>query len=137
MPRHQRKASVRARRKQDTLQDEQVQRLDDARAEFRAEWQAKLDRKRQQAKRALGHAGDFKVLAELMAVAGAICGLFVGGVIGGGTGHPVVTVIIAVFATLLGLGLALVPAALLRVCGGICRRRGERLEREVREMERA
>lgn len=135
MSRH--KPSVRARQKQETPQDEQVQRLDDARAEFRVEWQAKLDRKRQQAKRALGHAGDLKVLAELMAGGGAICGLFVGAVIGGGTGHPVVAVIIAVFGTLLGLGLALVPVALLRVCGGICRRRGERLEREAHELERS
>lgn len=54
MPHHHRKASVRARRKQVTPQDEQGQRLDAARAAFRAAWQAKVDRKRQQAVRIRG-----------------------------------------------------------------------------------
>lgn len=51
MPRHRHRASPRARRKQTGPPDEQGQRLDAARATFRAEWQARVDRKRQQAAR--------------------------------------------------------------------------------------
>lgn len=51
MPRHRHKASARARRKQAEPQDEQGQRLDAARSAFRAEWQAKVDRKRRRAAR--------------------------------------------------------------------------------------
>jgi hypothetical protein len=112
------------------------QSLDDARETFRAEWQAKIDHKRQQAKRAANNAtwcGELAARAALAgpAVGACLCALF--GLLGGMAGFFMSLLI----GGLLGY-IAVLP--LLVLCYGTrwsCRWWVQRLEREAEELERS
>lgn len=118
-------------------QSAEGQRLDDARAEFRAEWQAKLQAKREGAEHArraedLGIAAQWKLLAGGAGV-GAALGLLIAVCSGSLANVPfgLVTGILAGVIMILPLEVVVLAAT-----AGACMR-AERLEREVREMERS
>lgn len=93
------------------LRSAEGQRLNAARAEFRAEWQAKVDRKRQQAAWSLRVANALDVWAVVPAVYGMVALLSNVGVLN-----------------------ASAPMAIVLLVAWGVRRRAEHLERELQEM---
>lgn len=77
MPRQRHKASARARRKQGPPPDQQGQRLDAACTAFRAEWQAKVDRKRRQAAQPREFAAQIRRNPMIVPIAGGCVGAII------------------------------------------------------------
>lgn len=109
--------------------------LDDARAEFRAKWQAKIDRKRQEAgearRRAEWLARTKDVVTYHVPLIGAVLGLIVGLVItldNAAAGPVLLGVLFGFYA---GKAIVLPLLAASRYWG----KRADRLERELRELE--
>lgn len=109
--------------------------LDDARAEFRAKWQAKIDRKRQEAgearRRAEWLARTKDVVSYHVPLIGAVLGLIVGLVItldNAAAGPVLLGVLFGFYA---GKAIVLPLPTVARSWG----KRVERLERELRELE--
>jgi len=113
------------------------QRLDDARAEFRAEWQAKVDRKRQQAKRAMRVAIAIKWAAGGITFGGIMIGVFLGAKTAATAGYLVSQGMVVVICAAVASLFAMLPILLALLCSWIFRSHAERLEREATELERS
>lgn len=109
--------------------------LDDARAEFRAEWQAKIERKREQAEQARRTFRYFQRGPGVISVIAAIGGAVFAAVRTAGGGGAWFIPVGAFAGSILGWAFTspLVPASI--VAATVYRRRAERLEREGQELE--
>lgn len=113
------------------------QSLDDAREAFRAGWELKLQETRQQAVRARRLEDWFSYAPRTILIGGALCGAAIMGVTGAMLGGLPDLVMGALIGGVNGL-LVLLPLALVALLFQWCwQRRAERLERQVREMERS
>lgn len=100
--------------------EEQGQRLEHARAEFRARWEAKLDRKRQLAERAWARAEHLERRSYRIGLPGPLPGLLG-----------------AIWSLLIWLCFVMPVDAAIRGCAWLYRKRAERLWREIRELGRS
>lgn len=116
---------------------EQGRRLDDARAEFRAEWQARIAETRDQAENARRAEERFRSSRKQLLAGGAGFGayfLMLAGLLMRGIGGALLGVVWGAVAG----WVAVVPLALISFSGEYySRKRAERLERELRELERS
>lgn len=113
------------------------QSLDDAREAFRAGWAVQLREKQEQAARTARLADLTQDLARRIASAGTALGGLLGWALGARRGDLLSWIVITMSLAAVGLVLALAPALVALGGSWIYRRRAERLEREVREMERS
>jgi hypothetical protein len=109
-------------------------RLDDARAEFRAAWQTKVERKRRQAEWAEDLSFVFRQLLAVIVGFGSAGAGFLGYLARCGLSHIMT---LALAGALLGFILALAAALIARRYAQLRRGEAHRLEREAREWERA
>lgn len=112
------------------------QSLDEARESFRAEWQAKIDRKRQQAKEAAEGALFCYRTSRAILIGAASVGALCGGVMGLRSGLPS-ALFTAISGALVAVLLALLPAGAVFVCAWLLCENADRLKREADELERS
>lgn len=109
------------------------QSLEDAQATFRAEWETKIWETRCQAEKAANTAIWCGEMVEKILTGGPTFGAYFGTLIGVSRGTGLGTGLI--FGCILGF-VAVIPPALLAAGGQwLYRRRAERLERKLRELE--
>lgn len=114
------------------------QSLDDARAAFRAEWQAKIDRKREQAERAKRTAVLLlERVAELIVVGTTGFGVLLGCLIGFQRRDLATGLTMSFHAATIGVLLSVVLVGVTMLSSWFCRYQAERLEQEARELERS
>jgi len=119
-------------------QSAEGQRLDAARAEFRAGWQAKLDRKREQAIQARWCEDRWLASQGKILVGGSGVGAAFGLIVTAASARPLESIPFCLVIGIVGgliLALPLLFSAVVATANS--RMRAERLEREVREMERS
>lgn len=113
------------------------QSLDDARAAFRAEWQAKVDRKRHEAARAQEKARRWASAPQKLLLGGAVLGGLGGVYLGVSTGAFRVLPALILALALSGCGLVIPLAAAATACATRQKQRADQLEREAQRLERS
>lgn len=113
------------------------QSLDDAREAFRAEWQAKIERKRELAKEAAAAALFFHQASRVILGGAASLGVVYGCLAGLERRDLSTTLTTSVTAALFAVFLALIPALAAFGCAWLLCTRAERLEQEAQELERS
>lgn len=113
------------------------QSLDEARETFRAGWEVKLQETRQQAARARRLEDRLSDAPRRILIGGALCGAAIMAVTGAMLGGLPDLVMGALIGGVNRLLVLLPPALVALLCQGCWKRRAERLERQVREMERS
>jgi hypothetical protein len=113
------------------------QSLDDVRETFRAEWQAKIERKREQATEAASAALFFHHASQVILGGAAALGVLFGCLSGFQQGGLSTALTTSVTAALIAVLLALLPAGAAFGCAWLLCTRAERLEQEAQELERS
>jgi len=114
------------------IRSDEGQRLDNARAEFRAAWRAKVERKRQQARTAVNSFAHLRFWAKASLMGFTSFGGVLGCIAGMRSGALSEVLIMTVGGAAFGSTLALLLASILLVCAWLCGRCAEQLELEAR-----
>lgn len=122
---------------EDVTRNAHGESLDDAREAFRAEWQAQIERKRQQAKGAAEGALFFHQASCVILGGAAALGALFGCLPGFQWGGLSAALAMSVISALLAVLLALVPAGAAFACAWLLCEKADRLKREAEELERS